>query len=292
MYTKILVPLDGSRTADQVLPYARFFAKKLNARVELLLVFETLHARYNGLVAAERKIIIDHLTEVADSFPEALTVDCIADAGDPAEVIVQRAAAGDETLVAIATHGRSGVQRWLLGSVADKVLHLTPNHLLLVRAIKEMKAAEEVSLKRVFVALDGSLLAEKILPRVVELAKHMHLEVVLVRVWSLPSTASLGSEGYGMPNFEHLTEEITQEAKRYLEGKVRQLKKEGLESASSVLLEGNAAQEIINFAKQTPESLPVICTHGRSGLNRLVLGSVADRVVRYSGSPVLVIPPL
>jgi nucleotide-binding universal stress UspA family protein len=292
MYTKILVPLDGSPTADQVLPYARFFAEKLNARVELLLVFETLHARYNGLVAAERKLVLDHLTEVADSFPGALTVDCVADAGDPAGVIVHRAAAGNETLVAMATHGRSGAQRWLLGSVADKVLHLTPNHLFLVRAIKEMKAAEEVSLKRVLVALDGSLLAEKILPRVVELAKQMHWEVVLVRVWSLPSTASLGSEGYGMPNCEHLAEEITQEAKGYLEEKVRQLKKEGMESASSVLLEGNAAQEIVNIAKQTPESLAVMCTHGRSGLNRLVLGSVTDRVVRDSGGPVLVIPPL
>ncbi len=288
MYTKILVPLDGSPTADQVLPYARFFAEKLKARVELLLVFETVHAGYNELGAAERKATIDHLTRVADSFPGALTVDCIADAGDPAEVIVHRAASGDETLVAMATHGRSGAQRWLLGSVADKVLHLTPNHLLLVRAIKELKGAEEVSLKRVLVALDGSRLAEKILPRVVELAKKIHLEVVLVRVWSPP----LGSEGYGMPNFERLTEEITEEAKGYLEEKVCELKKEGLESVSPVLLEGDPAQEIINFAKQTPEGLAVMCTHGRSGLNRLVLGSVTDRVVRYSASPVLVIPPL
>ncbi len=291
MYTKILVPLDGSPTADQVLPYARFFAKKLKVRVELLLVFETLQARYNALVAAERKKTLDHLTKVADSFPGALAVDCIADAGDPAEVIVHRAGAGDETLIAMATHGRSGAQRWLLGSVADKVLHLTPSHLLLVRANKEMKTAEEISLKKVLVALDGSPLAEKILPRIVELAKEMHLEVVLVRVWSLPLTASFGSEGYGMSNFESLTEEITEEAKGYLEEKVHQLKKEGLESASSVLLEGNAAEEIINFARQTPDGLVAMCTHGRSGLNRLVLGSVTDRVVRYSSNRVLVVPP-
>lgn len=176
---------------------------------------------YDDVLNAERQKTGNYLKKVARFFPDSLTVDWSAEIGDPAEVIVRKAASRSGTLIAMATHGRSGVQRWLLGSVADKVLHMTAKPLLLVR-VKEMKTTEEVSLKKVVVPLDGSSLAEKVLPYIVELAKKMSLEVVLIRVWSLPITY-FGRADYDTPNLERVTEEIIEVTKGYLEEKVPQL---------------------------------------------------------------------
>ncbi len=299
MYTKIIVPLDGSSLAETVLSYVRFLARGLKARVELLHAIDPAiiaelsdlsYGRYVDVIASdmERKSI-DYLNQISRSFPDPSSVVCSTQIGKPADVIVDRAGGQPGTLVAMATHGRSGVQRWLLGSVADKVLHTTTNHLLLVRANEEAKSSEETPLTTVVTPLDGSPLAEKVLPHVLELAKTMDFKVVLLRVWRLQATAYFGSEDYDMPNFALLTEEITEKAKGYLEEKLQQLKRQGLEKVSSVLLEGNDAQEIISFARQTRGSLVAMSTHGRSGLGRWVLGSITDRVVRHSGDPVLVI---
>ena len=96
--------------------------------------------------------------------------------------MIEKATADKNTLIVMATHGRSGIQRWLLGSVADKVLHGATNHVLLVRANDGGKTDGEAALKTVIVPLDGSPLAEQVLPYVVELAKKMKLKVVLMRV--------------------------------------------------------------------------------------------------------------
>lgn len=113
----------------------------------------------------------------------------------------------------------------------------------------------------------------------------MNLEIVLVRIFNLPTTYY--DEGYSAD--ERVWELIRDEAQDYLDRKVEQLKNEGVARVTSVLLEGFAAERIIALAQETPGSLIAICTHGRSGVRRWVLGSIADRVVRHSGDPVLVI---
>jgi nucleotide-binding universal stress UspA family protein len=207
--------------------------------------------------------------------------------GEPADVIVEGASADANTLIAMATHGRSGVQRWLLGSVADKVLHTTGSHLLLARAAERTRG-KEASLKSVVVPLDGSALAEKILPSAAVLAKTMDLEAILIRAHALPN-ALYATDEY-IPNLMELADRLKEEAKSYLETKVEKLRREGLSRISYVLLEGDGAAEIIDFARKTPENLIAMSTHGRSGIKR-VLGSVTDRVVRNSWDPVLVMPP-
>ena len=187
----------------------------------------------------------------------------------------------------MSTHGRSGVQRWLLGSVAEKVLHACTNPLLLVRTTGEGRTGEEAPLKRVLVPLDGSSLAELVLPHVAVIAKEMKLEVILLRVYSLVSQMYM-AEGMA-PDFDQLTESIRDEVKSYLEEKVRQLKLEGLEKVSYQLLEGDPAAKIIDVSREMPDNLVAISTHGRSGIGRWVLGGVTDRVVRHTSDPVLVI---
>lgn len=297
MYTKLLVSLDGSQLSEGVLPYARFFSKTLDIPVELLRVIEPetisifsdpTHGRRADVVEASMKrSSLDYLGPVAGSFPNPSAVDCSVRIGNPAEVIVGQGSAAAGALIAMATHGRSGVRRWLLGSVAEKVLRATTNHLFLVRPSGQAGSGGVARLERVLVTLDGSPLAERALPPAAVLAKKMNLEVVLLRVHTLLH-AGYVADDYP-PNLEQLTGQIREEARSYLEEKVRQLQAEGLARVSTLLLEGNAAGEIVDIARRTQENLVAMCTHGRSGIGRWMLGSVTERVVRHSGDPVLVV---
>jgi nucleotide-binding universal stress UspA family protein len=295
MYTRMLVPLDGSKVAEQVLPYARFLAKSLGIPTELLGVVdpETLVAFANPaqgrpldtLVAETMSRSAIYLETTARSFQGTQVKSSVAK-GKPEDEVIERAAADKNTLIVMATHGRSGLQRWLLGSVADKVLHGATNHLLLIRASDQGKTDGEAPLKTVIVPLDGSPLAEQALPVVVDLAKKMDLQVVLVRAYALPPTIS--AEDYGYYSAE-LLDHLESEARDYLQGKINEIKQKGIATVTSVVNTGYGAEEIITLARNTPDNLIAMCTHGRSGIQRTVLGSVTDRVVRHSGDPVLIV---
>ena len=292
MYSKILVPLDGSERSERVLPPARSIVEALKVDVELLQAIDPNmvtafsdpeHGRYVDQVGSSiRNNSINYLERIANSFPDPSKVTCSAELGNAAEVIADKAAVHPGTIIAMSTHGRSGVQRWLLGSTADKVLHAAHSPLLLVRATDDTPLGETTWLKKIVVPLDGSPLAELTLPHVVELAKNLGLEVVLVRVFDPLSQGHI-------PYVEYIGEKMREEAKAYLELKVRGLKGEGLKDVSYLVLQGNAAAKIVDITLATHDNLVAICTHCRSGIGRWVLGSVTDRVVRYSGDPVLVI---
>ena len=205
--------------------------------------------------------------------------------GKPEEVVIEKAA--KDTLIAMATHGHSGIDRWLLGSVAEKVLRVTTNPLLLVPATKDGKSQGEKTIKRVIVPLDGSPLAEKVLPHVTALAKEMTFETVLLRAYNFKQVIS-NFEDY-IPDWDVLEADAVGEAISYLNGKVRELKGQGLIELSLRASEKEPAREIIDLATE-PNNVIAMSTHGRSGLRRWVLGSVAEKVVRHSNSPVLVIP--
>ena len=222
MYTRMLIPLDGSKVAEQVLPYARFLAKTLAIPVDLLGVVdpEPLVALANPaqgrhvdvLVAETMSRTALYLEAAARSF-SAGQVKCSTGKGKAEEVMIEKAAADKNTLIVMATHGRSGIQRWLLGSVADKVLHGATNHLFLVRASDQGKTDGEAALKTMIVPLDGSPLAEQVLPYVVDLAKKMKLKVVLMRSYALP--ASVSAEDYGFYSAD-LLDYLESEARDYL----------------------------------------------------------------------------
>jgi len=295
MYTRMIIPLDGSKVAEQVLPYGRFLAKALMIPVELLGVVdpETLVAFSNPaqgrhldtLVAETMSATAIYLESTARSFQGVQVKSSVAK-GKPEDEVIQNAAGDKNTLIVMATHGRSGIQRWLLGSIADKVLHGATNHLLLIRASDQGKTDGEAPLKTMIVPLDGSALAEQAFPDVVDLAKKMQLQVVLVRAYALPPAIS--GEDYGYYSAE-LLDHLESEARDYLQRKVNEIKQKGITSVTSVVNTGYGAEEIITLARNTPDNLITMCTHGRSGMKRWVLGSVTDRVVRHSGDPVLII---
>jgi nucleotide-binding universal stress UspA family protein len=298
MYAKILVPLDGSKTAENVVPLARSFARGLQIPVELLGVVDVAEMARHGppsQASMIRSIVVDatrrfddYLERVAKNFLVG-KVQCTVRQGNAAEAIIEVAGAEKQTLIAMATHGRSGLDRWLLGSVAEKVLRGASNPTLVVRAKREKNPGWEMAtLKRVIVPLDGSELSERILPHVEALAKHLDLEVTLLGVYGgrLPAKAS-----DGFHSMDAFIASLRNETAIYLAAKTEEMKQKGLNKVSFAAKQGLEADEIIATARETLDTLIAMCTHGRTGVQRWMLGSVTETVVRHSGDPVLVIRP-
>ena len=289
MYSKILVPLDGSKPAEQALPYARLLAEATGAAVELLRITDSDVQALLGAAAAS-----DYLKETAvRGFSARTDVACVELAGKPAESIVDHAKSDANCLIIMATHGASGVRRWLIGSIALKVIQATSNPLLLVRANGDASAAPEIGIRSLIVALDGSELAESVLGPSIELAQLLSSEIVLARAWELPVSAyyrSADEPGAAMfiPSYEQLVGSVRGEAADYLASKLTELRARGVVNVRAETLEGSAADQIMGLASATPGSVIVMCTHGRSGLTRWVLGSVSETVLRHAHNPVLI----
>jgi nucleotide-binding universal stress UspA family protein len=295
VYTRIMIPLDGSVTAEQVVPYARALARGLKLPVELLAVVDVAalltsveRARYfDNLTEQELRKSKEYLEKIAERFSGS-RVKRTVERGQAADIIIEKAAADESILIAMTTHGRSGLKRWLLGSVAEKVLRGSTNPLLLVRAAANARTEGEATLKSMVVPLDGSQLAESVLPTVVKIAKRLEIEIFLFRTYSNPYSPFIGGSGQYAVNLDELLAGVRDEARNYLEEKMAQLTEQGVEQISYLLEEGVAADAVVSLASHTPESLIVMCSHGRSGVKRWVLGSVTETVVRHSSSPVLV----
>lgn len=297
MYQRILVPLDGSATAEQALPYARLLSKGFKASIELLRVIDSPTA---DVVDLEHSAIMDQLAETAKAQAEeylanvagslrtgGLEVSTTILEGDSASSIVSQSEKERGTLVAISTHGRSGLTRWVMGSVSDKVLHATRAPMLIIRS-EESAPSPDVNISGIIIPLDGSELAEQVLPHAVAVANALGLKATLLRV-----TPTAGDYfrymDYPPADYEDLSKEVDDDAVKYLDNINRRVKLGGVSQTEERLIHGSAAFAITDFVKEVPNSLVAMTTHGRSGVGRWVLGSVADRVIRHSGGPVLVV---
>jgi nucleotide-binding universal stress UspA family protein len=297
MYSRILIALDGSKTAEHVLPYARRLATGAHVAVDLLGVVEMSdiagdigsseapHAE--ALIREAVRNSTEYLENVARTFRNG-RVHYRVEQGRPEDIIIAAAAADRGTLIAMATHGRSGVSRWLVGSVTEKVLRGTVNPLLVVRAPRDAKTDREAVLSSVIVPLDGSDIAEAVLSPVAALAKALELDVILVRVYALP-LVTYGGDDYYVPDYIELKDQIRDEAEGYLNSTASLLRAQGVAHISTVVIEGSAADAIISLARKTPDSLVAMSPYGRSGLQRWILGSVTLKVVRHCEDPVLIV---
>lgn len=302
MYDKILVTLDGSSLAETILPYVAQLATSLKIPVSLLHAIDP--EAVSALTAPDRGRYADqveedlkarsssYLSRVAASFPEAVSGECHVHVGRPADVIVEYATREEKALLAMATHGYSGAKRMWLGSVADKVLHVCANPMILIRAHEEAGeagAAEEAVISSIVVPLDGSVLAEAVLPHVIHIAKALRVPVTLFRVYSLmPTMYSVA----GYPSLElegGARDRIKEQMEGYLSDKAEELRSRGVQNVEPIAVEGDAATEITDMAQKTKGNIVAMSTHGRSGVARWLMGSVTDKVVRQSGDAVLVV---
>ena len=310
MYSKIIVPLDGSELSEQALPYAQMVASSLSAPIELVQAYDILPSTLLG--ARHRRDAIGQLEQVSQVRAEVsltparrrleeagLTASAVTQRGSAADVISAQASSDPSALVVMSTHGRGGISRWVMGSVADKVLHTIPNPMLIVRANVLGPASPETSLQSVVVPLDGSPRSELSLPHAISMAATLSASITVLRV--TPSEehyrqelSAVTPELGAIPDLELLGPgDLIAEDKADVAAYLRDVSNRmAIDHAHGVVTEqvvrDNIAQAIIDRASAQP-SLVVMSTHGRSGLGRMTLGSVTDRVIRHSNVPVLVI---
>lgn len=299
--SSILIPLDGSHLAAQVLPYARALAELTSANLLLAHVI-TRSGHYH--IGSERGLLdkmegracdaadiadLDAHRDQATSYLEGqaallreagLVVGTTILEGRPDEVI--SAAAADVDMVAMSTHGYSGLRRWALGSVTDRVLHGSPAPVLVVRSVAE----KPYTLRRILVPLDGSALAKRALPEAIRLARAARAELILMAVMPAPIG---GVEGAITPVI------LTPQDQALLRDRLMSEVVNGGEPVddlkiSTRVAQGYIAEEISDEATRSSVDLIVMSTHGYGGWRRLALGSVTDKVLHVTKTPVLVVP--
>jgi len=285
MYKRMLVPLDGSELAELVFGYAKELAGRLDVDLILLHVSGSgehdllpIHRAYIERAAEILRRQSEEVQEKTRSKPGGKELEVRGELaeGHAAEEILRYADKNHIDLILMATHGRSGVKRWAMGSVADKVLRASKVPVWLVRAgVPEEIVHDKWPQRTMLVPLDGSKLAESVLPHVEALAKQRGSElvdVVLLRVCEPPVILS----DYPEATMELSWEEHVQK------------EKEWAKEAGAL---GRPIDEIIDYANRNPFNLIVLSTHGRTGITRWAYGSVADKVLQRSTSPIFLVRP-
>jgi nucleotide-binding universal stress UspA family protein len=282
--------------SEQVVPYVQLLASRLGQPVHLLTVADDgqlmqiapHNVTIGGILEERRAVVAGYLRDIRERLEEAgLTVTTEMASGHVADTILSTASRRSAGLIAMATHGRVGPERWFLGSIADRIVRSAAAPVLLVRP-GEASAHTSASIEKIILPLDGSTLAEAAIPHAVFLAKTFERPIVLVRTLDLTWLATSDGMTGDVPLTPDLEELLESDAKEYLTQTAASLEKENLK-AEHVFSFRFPADEIIQQAHGTRGALIVMSTHGRSGLGRTVLGSVADRVVRTAEAPVLLV---
>ena len=313
MFTRVLVPLDGSTNAAQAWPYGRLIAKAAGAELEILWIVESLVDRARHMTAATESDIDEvsssgmltfdnltkaqeratnaaqaHLDEVADeAATEGTPVTTIVREGRPADVIIEAAGDQEGTLIVMGTHGRSGIARWVYGSVADRVIHHAATSTLVVRS-KEGQQRPPEHITRVIVPLDGSQTSERAIPSAVEMAKALGVGITIIRALDLGIEGTIPVSDIGEPPIIN-TEEVRAQGESYVQSIADQVRGLGITDVVTKAVDERPAEAIIDEVGETGDKLVVMGSHGRSGAGRWLLGSIADNVVRHGTGPVLIV---
>src|SRR5579859_441139 len=294
MIKNILVPLDGSPVAAAALPYAQALAARTGAH--LILVRAAHGQRALGDARDQQRVIAEaedylsvHARQLAKQGFEVETG--VPFGGSAAQWILEEIDLRHADMVVMATHDRIGPDRWVHGSVAEVVVGHASVPVLLVGPTHGAQLAERLSAERpvVVVPLDGSELAEAALPMAREFAATFGVHIVLVGVVPGPGDL-MATQGSVMAYTGDDYESVQTEAQNYLNGIASQLIADGLSVAVAVRT-GNPAQQIAVAASEHGASAVVMASHGRTGIVRSILGSVAGETLHHSPCPVLLIRP-
>jgi nucleotide-binding universal stress UspA family protein len=307
MYRSILVPLDGSSLGEQALPFAQDLAQRTGAALHLahvhippttpmytadLPLFDT---RLDEQISAQENAYLDALAakirsttdiQVESVLLEGAITDGVAD------LLASCAAEQQVDIVVMTTHGRGGLARLWLGSVADELLRRLPMPVLLLRPYDSAHAPVGWPPRQILIPLDGSANAEAILPYALALGQATQAEYTLLRVIEpvvvshhLPVNPAVRALD------EHWLDQRRVEAQAYLEQVAARLAAQSLKVHIQVLVEPQAALAILEEAHKEQIGLLAMATHGRHGLARLLVGSVADKVLRGATIPLLLYRP-
>jgi nucleotide-binding universal stress UspA family protein len=296
----VLVPLDGSTLARQAIPYAVALLAP-DAELTLLEVLPDAKATYGvwgELVVSEEEIAAtlgdaaaERLAKAAAALPGSVAnAQTVVTVGDPAEEIIRVAEERGAGLIVLASHGRGALGRWTFGSVADRVARASTIPVMIIRPQDAPSVPDGAEIDRLIVPLDGSPLAAQALPVAKTLARQLGIPVRLVRAIN-PATVYRSAPDLAAPMpgqlFEEVTADVAEEAWRSLAAATADLAEAGV-AISSELLIGTPFASIVEAA--LPGDVIVLASHGRGGVVRWLLGSVAEKLVRLGTVPVVVVP--
>jgi nucleotide-binding universal stress UspA family protein len=313
MAKKILIGLDGSSLAEAALPYVDLFARASHASVVLVRVVQidempsetpeepvpdqalptTPSGRgFSSDIAQGQRAQSEaehYLHAIVEQMGKnGVVAEAVVAVGDPATVLLEEAQLGDAEMIFLSTHGRSGLGRWIYGSVADAVMRRANVPVLLVPPACRLNWPRDRT-PRILVPLDGSLLAREALDPAAHLALTLGAELMLLRVieplvYAYVATSDMTP--YIVRDLE--IEAVT--ARAELADVAAELRARGLVVHERVLHD-EVAPTIAGIAQEDRVDLIVIASHGTGGVTRLLLGSVATGVVQRASVPILVVRP-
>ena len=300
MYKRMLVLLDGSKMAEVVFTYARELSGRLGLNLDLLHVCSPEESQQLPM----REAYIEHMAEILQAQSQEIQnevgvksekkpVKAVGKVvvGYPAEEILKYADDNKVDVIMLATHGNSGIRRWGLGSVADKIIHEVNVPVWLVPAsLHEGIIYDNIPQRAILVPLDGSKLAEEVIPQVKELTRQRGVAttIMLINVVK-PASPRLSSEDKSLLGEDVAS--LNTAGEQYLKKMARKLTDDGFIAEYEQLV-GEPAEEIVRYAAAYQPRLIVMSTHGRSGFSRFVFGSTAENVLRrLQKTPVFLIRP-
>ena len=295
----VLVPLDGSPFGERALPFAIEIVRRAGTRLRLLTVHvppvPDADAGFAGIAPAVeetvRQAAEDYLAETRERYAaEGLDVSAHVKVGGVDGCIRACAKEHDVGLIAMATHGTGGLRRLWLGSVADRVVRAGDRPVLLVPVHDDDDAPPaRGEIRTIIVPLDGSPLAESALAPATAVGEICAAEYLLFRGVPPPH---VGSPYLAWTKTDPaLHERQRAEAKAYLDRISADLGRAGRRVTEVLSEEADVHDSLVRLADAEEDAIIVMTTHGRGGVRRLILGSVADKVVRGAKGPVLVVPP-
>ncbi len=300
MYRTLLVALDGSAFGEHALPLALTIARRSGAAVKLVLVHVPITLMYADSMTPfsyeaeakvkehERAYLDDVVKRLASASSAPVTAELL-EGPVVAEMLQGHAASAGADLIVMTTHGHGPLSRFWLGSVADEMVRRATTPVLLVRPYeKALDLAAEPALRHILIPLDGSALAEQVLEHAGELGKVMQSGYTFLRVYGPVVDAGINASHAKAAGLEPPVEQLRAEAQEYLNRVAERLKAQGWSVQAEVVLGHHPASAILDTARGLPLDLIALETHGRRGVARLLLGSVADKVIRGASMPVLV----
>jgi nucleotide-binding universal stress UspA family protein len=288
MFSVVIVPLDGSSLAEQALPWAEALATASQAPLQLLRVVETATPNENEAHArAYLEAIASKLaTEPAVSVRH----------GRPATEVIAGVREHEDPVIVLTTRGYTGMDGPRFGSVADQIVHAVTIPVLSIRS--GVERIRQPPIRSILVTLDGSEIAEAALPHAIQLAESMQASLQLVRVVETTRLHGMLVGGSYMTTsagplgdvYQAAVDQAQHEAESYLAEVARRLQDSGV-SVQTTLMAGTPDEEIRLAAQRYQSDLVVMASHGRGGANRLVFGSIAERVLKLGSTPLLVVQP-
>ncbi|HEX2912375.1 MAG TPA: universal stress protein [Chloroflexia bacterium] len=318
MFKKLLVPLDGSMLSEKVLPYAVRLANRIDASILLLRIVDApaykpvSYEQQQSLIEAAGNYLAEVVKTLANPELQVSTppqrVETKVVFGEPVKEICELALFEKADLIVMSTHGRSGLSRLLMGSVASQILHNTALPVMLLRPFTQKNdqllvetlygigeqnvCCFDESNGRILLTLDGSEVGEVAIEPAVELARKLNATVYLLRVVHPFNPVTYGDMiglGYDRNDAATNLKEAIDDGMMYLNEVEKLLNAKGVPCVKTVR-SGVTAMEIIDYVQQIEPNAIVMATHGRGEVGHLFMGSVAEEVMRQSHLPVLMVP--